>query len=266
MKYEVIKFKGPRQMAEYINTTPNKGVWDYAIENDTPAHLRKFFGYSSVSAALDVMTKGDVKNAKRIKEAGKILEAQTAQGSSKFERSVVGVLPNVPAYILGLPKQMYNVKREYNKKPVLSVFVNVTVPCYIEADDMAMAGAKIANVVKAIESKGYRLNLSAFCAINQEDGSAQVISLKIKDSDSALNLFNAAFGLINPAFFRAACLSVLQKRHTQISGHGMCIYHNEKEIKEALSVKDSIVLSLYDIISQRLSVDSIANKINEAIK
>lgn len=165
-----------------------------------------FIGVESEEKANDLLLYGDEKTVKKI-ECKELKRFKSTK--STLYRSPVGFTPCVGAVMAGHPNNMYNIHTtQYNSCKVLNLFYAIDVPYFISTDDITAVSVKILNVIAALESKGYRVNLyiASVCypIINKKTTYSTLLSLfvKIKDSGKKLNISKIAYPLTNPAMYR----------------------------------------------------------------
>lgn len=196
MKEYFEKYDNIITFAESLNR-PRKG-----FIADDPKTDPSFIGIDSAEKADDLLLNGDVETAKKINT---FACKQTPQSTkTRIINAPYGFVPNVPRFLSGRPDNMYNVKAQtYKSTKVLTLVYFVGAAFYVNADDLAKAGAKLLRVVATLESKGYRINLHVSYLFLTEDGENKLsLFVKIKDSGKPLNLAKVAYPIAHPSFFR----------------------------------------------------------------
>ena len=218
---------------------------------------------ATLSESVNFLENGDADAAAKIKAEGNIIAKKRGTGAPNLESSVVGCVPCVPNYLRGVPKTMLKIDRQYPKKPVIDVYVDTTIWDGIDLDKLAIAAAKIANVIAATERAGVRCNLYAMCGCKR-DGNYAALFVKIKDSRAPLNLLNIAFPLTNRAFCRMCFLRWFHGASDKYFRNNGSVMSGT-EIRNVFNVK-GVLLSTSDIVRYGTSIDSIATTINSYIE
>lgn len=218
---------------------------------------------SGAKKAADMLIDGDAKSAELIHECTGIREFSQAVQSIKIKRDVTGCLPCIPAYLMGLPKQMLNVHKEPKPAPFVNIYVNTTVPYFVTKSDIAKAGAKVAAIVKAIEKKGIRVNLFAVihAKLNQKTDERYILGVRVKKADAPLNLLNMAFCFINEAFLRKVYFSHLERHCSEyVSSYGW-VSRDKDTMKKELG--EGIFFNTYDIIQNNSAIEDLVKHVND---
>lgn len=226
---------------------------------------QKWYGVESVEEAMTLLDTGDAKKAAEIKAQGEILAEKTCGRAPRIETAVVGCLPCVPNYLRGVPNAMYRVRTEHRDTPVIDIYLSLTFYDGMNTDKVAMAAAKVANVIAATEMAGVRVNLYAVCA--GRDGSKEWgFSVRLKDSDTPLNLLNVGFALCNRAFFRVCFLMWMEQRLDKyISGHGRPA--KTEQIRRAYAKQPTdVVFNLMEMVENNTPLEELEDTINRAIR
>ena len=261
MRYESVA----ELSAALINAEPLK-VWKDSYErvrkNMSDRECKDFAG-ETFADAFELLDKGDAKRAAMIKAEGEILNEAQGGMMPKIEVGVYGCIPSVPNYLRGVPTNMMRVVREPRRNPIIDVYVDTGISYSTRLKDAAIATAKIANVITAVEMNGVRVNLYAVYG-TQDKGDAAGFAVKIKEANSPLNLLNIAFPMTNSAFCRVVSLHWQERNSDKVwSCHGHLM--SAKKVAETFDL-DGLTLSVQDVIDKCTSVDNIANKFNEYLK
>lgn len=261
-------------MANIINRYESVEAYASSLSEHEPYDEWKEYGLASegtrrgwygcsMDEAVKLLSKGWATGAKAIKTNVDII----CKGGKRVPRlynSVVGCVPNVPNYLMGLPKQMMQVRTEHRHKPVIDVYVGTDIYDGIDTDEVSMAAAKIANVVTSIEKSGVRINLYTVSAIDGQDGNNYLQITKIKDSRAPLNLLNIAFPLTHRAYCRRINLRWMETHiDHRLSGYGRPL--GESEITDILNNK-GVFFNIIDIVGRRTSIEEMTSKVNEYLK
>ena len=199
MRYQsVAELSGALRDAQPLKVWRNS--WERVRRDMSDKDCKKFAG-ETFADAFELLDKGDSKRAAMIKAEGEILNEAQGGTMPKIEIGVYGCIPSVPNYLRGVPANMMRVVREPRRNPIIDVYVDTGISWNTKLKDAAIATAKIANVVTAVEMSGVRVNLYAVFG-TKEDNDAAGFCVKIKEANSPLNLLNIAFPMTNSAFCR----------------------------------------------------------------
>lgn len=247
------------------NAEPLK-VWKDSFERvrkDMSDKKCKNFAGCTFAEAFELLDKGDAKRAAMIKSEGEILNEAQGGTMPKIEVGVYGCIPSVPNYLRGVPTNMMRVVREPRHNPIIDVYVDTGISYGVKCKESAIAAAKIANVITAVEMSGVRVNLYAVFG-TKDKGDAAGFAVKIKEASSPLNLLNIAFPMTNPAFCRVVSLHWQECNSEWVwSGHGNLM--TAKTIAETFGL-DGLTLSVQETVSYGYSIEDIARKFNEYLK
>lgn len=260
-------FDSTKDLAEYLHTHEPQEDWKIHFESVTQhskGYLQDFAGVRNVDEAFNLLERGDANSAARIKAKGNIRVKMTG-ASPSLETAVVGCVPHIPNYIMGLPKQMMKVTRIPRKIPVIDVYLFISFASRTSADSIANAGLAIANAVNATELKGVRVNLYAVCSSADRHGHKYAVVTKIKDAKEPLNLLNVAFPIIHPAFFRVCYLLCLEANTPKyISNHGWAL--DFTGIRELRIHGDGALIDVRSMANDGLGEEYVAEEINKCFK
>lgn len=200
-------FERYESISDFVNALNARQVdpfyKDILISHKTGEERAAFTGTKSFEEADDLLMNGDLETAKKMNiKARNIKQAKGVKNT--ITRGPVGFVPNIPAYLSGNPNNMFSVRSQsYKSTKVINLIINNTVPYYVGGDELAEFGVNLLNVVAALESKGYRLNVyitdTSYFDKSKNTG---VIVVKIKDSGKPLNVTKVAYPLANPSFSR----------------------------------------------------------------
>ena len=190
-----------------FNDYLNNGAQQPAFKDDSHTNSERFTGTASYDEAEERMMKGDSDLQKKIEEAGvaqtRIKVQKQAQRRQTYS-SVVGALPNVPAYISGAPNCMIAQRLIKTKKKVLTVGYSMTAHGGVDKEDIIKASAKIVSAILNIEATGVRVNLyTLFCA--KKNNNTIGLSLKIKDASRKIDTLRMSYPLAHSSFLRRQC-------------------------------------------------------------
>ena len=162
-----------------------------------------FTGTKSFKEAIDLCKYGDEELRKYIYEQN--LKFDNVDTCNKVKRStvndVVGFMPNVPNYIMGVPTNMIRDNRTMINSKVLNVYINVSAAWYVNKDDIKRIAAKYVCAINKLEEEGYRCNIYAGSA-GERMSKKNLLVVKIKSDKEPMNLAKMAFPLCHPSMLR----------------------------------------------------------------
>lgn len=220
----------------------------------------------SIEKAKRLLRFGDVENAAKIRAAGDIVPPP-CEHKPQIRSSVTGCLPNVPNYLRGVPNQMYQIRSNSRKKPVIDMFIEITVADSTDLDKLAKVAAILANSIAAVELAGYRINLNVLYGCQNLKGNICGFCLNIKQADAPLNLLNIAFPLLHPAF-SVICGGIWVDKNVKQSirwgryRYG-CVLRVD-DCKREFDLK-GIFFSLRQMIRDNETTETVTQKINDYI-
>ena len=261
MRYEsVAELSAALRNAEPLKVWTDS--WERVRKNMSDAECKKFAG-ETFADTFELLDKGDAKRAAMIKAEGEILNEAQGGMMPKIEVGVYGCIPSVPNYLRGVPTNMMRVVREPRRNPIIDVYVDTGISYGTKLKEAAIAAAKIANVITAVEMSGVRVNLYAVFG-TKEGSDAAGFAVKIKEANAPLNLLNIAFPMTNPAFCRIVSLHWQECNSDKVwGGHGNLM--SAKKIAETFEL-DGLTLSVQEAINDCSSIENIAKKFNEYLK
>lgn len=262
------KYESLKSFNDYLNAgTLQPDFSDYSHTNGI-----EFTGTVSYDEAEQRMMRGDSDLQKKIEEAGVAqmrINVQKRMARRQTYSSVVGAIPNVPAYISGAPNSMIAQRTVKTKKKVLTIGYSMTAHAGVDKDEIIEASAKIVSAILSIEATGVRANLySLFCAKKR----SQIIglSLKVKDASRKIDTLRMSYPLAHSSFLRRQCFrweEVTENIPSCFGGGSYGAVPQFDEVSEFFKRNgmklDKVIM--FDRIT-RMSVDDIVEMMTEAAK
>lgn len=265
MKNVISYYKNLSELNNELDKDTYKDWSDHeeTIDKRTSSHQKKWAG-ALLPEARQMLANGWAEGAAKIKAAGKIVARDSeSRGTPRLKSAVIGCVPNVPAYLMGVPKQMLRIDTLHRHKPVIDVYVSAVINAGIDVDELTRSAAKVAGIVTAIEKTGVRVNLFVVEGIeNNEETNSWCVVTKIKDSRAPLNLLNIAFPLTHRAFTRSIFLR-WEETHikTHMWGYGRVM--KECELKREYPQLKGLFYSLIDITEQKTPLEQLVRQAND---
>lgn len=165
----------------------NKGA-DSGVKSMDEARNLLRFGYEPAVEKLKASVKASISGDKK---------------RISFFNDVVGYQPVVPLALMGVPNSMVNMAMKPIKAKVITVVYEATAACSYSARELEEAGQKFLGALLDLEAQGYKFNILVSQNYwNRSDG-ADLLLIRIKNSNTPLDLKRMSFPLTHPAFFRA---------------------------------------------------------------
>lgn len=176
-----------------------------------------------------------------------------------FRNDIVGFQPNVPNYLMGIPKNMINMSTSYVKTPIIDLYYDSSFYGSSSSDNFIEAGKKLIEAILTLERNGYRVNLyncQIFCESDDEPNIDMRI-LKIKDSNRPLNINRMTFSIAHPAMSRGFDFEWMSKvpGGTERNGYGKVFSETFSK-----SVRDKIVYEVLGKNARLITSHMILNK------
>lgn len=185
---------------EVVKDGKTREITDNRFDNMMKTCDEEFTSVKSYDEALDLLKNGYQPTVEKLNESLKC-KANGFEKRIQFENSIHGFSPIVPLALKGVPNSMMNMTMKPIKCKVIDVYYDMTTSCGTKTKTIIENGQKILSAIVALEKKGFRFNLYAVQSYF-EDGSGDMLCVKIKSSDKPLDLKRMSFPLTHPAFFR----------------------------------------------------------------
>lgn len=249
MKY-FEKFDSLTKFRQAIDSRPINPIF----QNRTLASVsgsRYFTGTESYDEASALMANGDNTNLDKINSVhidGTIKDSR--KFLSKIEKSICGCMPNVPAYINGVPQNMFNFRRVQRSTKIVNVVINGTVSADVATSDIVKVAARIASVISSVEKRGLRANLYVTFASKRDNDNVGVL-ICLKKSSAPLNLLNIAYPLINPSMLRRHFFKFLETCPVRIAKGYADGYGRPSECNDEVRkiVPDAHIMSFAELLN-----------------
>lgn len=254
-----------------FNDYLNAGMMQPAFKDDSHTGSESFTGTASYEEAEQRMMQGDSDLQKKIEEAGVAqtrIKVQKQVQRRQTYSSVVGAMPNVPAYISGAPNSMIAQRLIKTKKKVLNIGYSMTAHGGVDKDDIIKASANVVSAILNIEATGVRVNLyTLFCA--EKNSHTIGLSLKIKDASRKIDTLRMSYPLAHSSFLRRQCFrwEEVTENVPECYAHGYGRVPEPREQEEFFKrngMKLDKVLAFDDV--RYMSTDDIIKAITEAAK
>lgn len=253
----------------------------YLCENETQPNFKGFECSQSEERENDNFRKtktfedanylllhGDKELAKKIEDAGVAktrLKLKAQQTRRQLFSSVVGVAPNVPNALAGVPTSMISVKEIRCKTKVLNIFYNIAIDYTLSADTIVKLSAKFVSACMLLEAQGFRLNINAGCVCRKKGKQNIACSVLIKSASQPFDVLKMVYPLAHPSMLRRHFLRFIEVTEKVsidfVNNYGVPVKH-EETIKEIINNREKFnaVLSFYDI-NKEMTAEEVAKEI-----
>lgn len=237
--------------------------------NSSRSGSKDFTGTKNFEEALDLLKNGYEKPLEKIKNAvAKDLKISQSRPRRTPHNSVVGFVPNVPNYLLGIPEQMITIHQTPEKIKAISISYYIGNNCGTRAEDLEDAGIKILNVINRLELSGVRVNLDVVAMCTKSGSEWQIASVNVKDYKEQLDIKKLCFPLAHPSMFRRFGFAWLE-RSTDMKadfscGYGRSARKDEEQELESVFGENELFIT-QDHVSE-LTVDELIDFVNKKFK
>lgn len=214
MKINLEKFDSIETFLKVIETRPKNEVMKYA--NASHDGDKAFTGTQNFDEAMELLKNGYEKPLNKIKsEISKDLKISQSRPRRTPRNAVVGFVPNVPNYLLGVPEQMITINQTPQKVKAVSIIYYIGNNCGTSASSLEKAGITMLNVINRLELSGIRVNfdISAMCTqrIEKPLEEWQIVTINVKSYREQLDIKKLCFPLAHPSMFRRLGFAWLER-------------------------------------------------------
>lgn len=223
--------------------------------------------------ANNLLLHGDKELAKKIEDAGVAktrLKLKAQQTRRRLFSSVVGVAPNVPNALAGVPTSMISVKEIRCKTKVLNIFYNIAIDYTISSDAIIKLSAKFVSACMLLEAQGFRLNVSAGFVCRKTNKQNIACTVTIKSASQPFDVLKMVYPLAHPSMLRRHFLRFIEVTKSVsidfVNNYGIPV-KQEETIKEIINNREKFnaVLSFYDI-NEEMTAEEVAKEIIKRCK
>lgn len=211
-------------------------------------------GVKTFQEALDYMKTGYQPTVDKTKQFLKNISLSGTGKRVKFSNQVVGFAPIVPLALQGVPTCMMDSKMAPIKTKVIDVYYDMVASSMTSPKRILEAGQNLLGAILKLEAAGYRINLYA---VQTYTGSkdADMMVVKIKSSNTPIDLKRISFPLTHPAFFRVIGFDWYSKtpkgKYRSCYGHAMAYeWDNDKITKgfEEMFGRKCVVFNCSEVV------------------
>ena len=135
----------------------------------------------------------------------------------KITNGVVGHTVIVPLYLQGIPTSMITTRTVINNK-IVNIFYNMSVPGYVDSEDIMDTTKDLMARVMELETQGYRVNLYLI-RVNGTDHK-HAFGLRLKSDRERFNAKKMAFPLVSSSMNRRIGFRVAEALYETSIGYG----------------------------------------------
>jgi hypothetical protein len=259
------KFDSIDSFIKTINSRPKNPLMERADASRTGKE--SFAGTKSYEEAENLLKNGYTKPLEKIKNAvSKDLKIAQNRPRRTPYNAVVGFVPNVPNYLLGIPEQMIAVKQIAQKSKTISISYFIGNNCGTSTAELEKAGITMLNVINRLELSGIRVNLDVVIQCTFTWDELQICSINVKSYREHLDLKKLCFPIAHPSMLRRFGFAWLERStHMENSfalgyGRGVTKENENEIIKNVFGENDFFITQSH---VAEMDTEQLLNYINE---
>jgi hypothetical protein len=258
-----LEFDSVAAMARYLETTDKlPGSGDFSIREDKGKHGGMEWDEAmSLAKAGGYWAEGAEKMVQGVADAAALRENHA---QPMLTNTVAGFMPDVPAYLAGVPDCMVAFEEgdiSQIQRPVVTIGVGIFA-WSVSPSAVINRGVAILSLIDAIESVGYRVQLD-YVGDNTGDGGFKKIRVVLKRAGDHWNPGQVAFATAHAAMLRRLTVACLERdpatvpRTKEGYGHGDDGYIEEYSLAFPYMTTDRGYDSLEDALEsvERIAAD-----------
>lgn len=197
--HEIVEFKSLNEFIEYIENTPENELFKNACYKSSKAiDSRGWYLTKSLDEAINFAKYGWNEGAKDLNTNFKIATKNaTSDIVLKQVLDVAGYQAVVPLYLQGAPMNMINKKPQVIKQKIITINKVTSFSSGISSSQVIKETTKCLEIIKKIESKGFRVNLNLLISTGKV-----CVKIRLKSANERLNIAKLAFPVVHPSMFR----------------------------------------------------------------
>ena len=202
---ESVEFDSLNEFYNYITNTPFNKTFCWHKHSSVDG-TKEFTKTENFEEAIELFKNGWSDMATDLVKKLKVVESKTQPTMKpKSTLSVCGYQAVVPLYLQGVPNNMVNKKMVPVKQKVITLNKSICYSCMITTEQIIEESIKTLQIIKKLESQGYRCNLNILWAVSEKFGNTGkrfAIKVRIKSANEKLNVSKLAFPLVHPSMLR----------------------------------------------------------------
>lgn len=198
---EVIEYSSLSEFYDYIMNTPyNKTFENHSHSSVTGS--KEFTKTYSFDEAVSLFKNGWVDMSTKLTQKLNVADKNLRSNRRpKIILSVQGYQAVVPLYLNGCPQNMVNSKMVSVKQKIITLNKSVSYSAYTTTEQVEDESVKAMQIVKRLESQGYRCNLNIVLGVFK--GTRRfIVKVRIKNANEKLNVSKLAFPMVHPSMLR----------------------------------------------------------------
>lgn len=204
-KTEVVEYDSLQEFYKYICDTPFNEAFRWK-EHSSVTGSKSFTKTKDFDEAVELFKNGWSDMASKLVQKLKIVESQTQpKMKPRSKLDVCGYQAVVPLYLQGVPTNMVNKKMVPVKQKVITLNKSLDYRGDVSSETIINESIKAMQIVKKLESQGYRCNLNIVLGTEAGYGKENkqfIIKVRIKSANEKLNISKLAFPLVHPSMLR----------------------------------------------------------------
>lgn len=198
---EVIEYRSLLEFYDYITNTP----FNKAFENCRHLSItgsKEFTKTYSFEEAVGLLKNGWVDMSTKLTQKLNVADKNLRSNRRpKTILSVQGYQAIVPLYLNGCPQNMVNSKMVSVKQKIITLNKSVSYSALVTTKQIEDESVKAMQIVKRLESQGYRCNLNIVLGVFK--GTRRfIVKVRIKNANEKLNVSKLAFPMVHPSVLR----------------------------------------------------------------
>lgn len=226
------EFNSINEFYKYICDTPFNEAFRWAnhASVDSGRWAERWTKTNSFEEAVDLMKNGWTDMAQQMTQKLKATPDMELMHQMRTVIGVAGFQPVVPLYLAGVPTNMVSKQMVPIKRKVINVTKSVDYAGGVSADTIVEESIKAMQIIKKLESQGYRVNL--YIALGSFKSSTEIVcKVKVKSASEKLNVSKLAFPLAHPSMLRRLFFRYIEVNphvtRAFVGGYGAPAIYNE---------------------------------------
>lgn len=230
------------ELINYLETHPSKRY------NSSSEGTYDFTGTKSLQEALDLCKYGDEELRKQIYE--ETLKFNSIDSIDKIKHmlvnDVVGFMPNVPNYVMGIPMNMIRDNRTVVKSKIINIAINISASWNIRQKELKNNAAKYLAAINKLEQEGYRCNVYSISSSSYGKADNLLVT-RIKTDREPMNIAKMAFPLCHPSMLRRLKFKWMETLDYDFGqGYGSPNHTPETLLKKLFNNDKIVILNVAD--------------------
>lgn len=198
---EVIEYSSLSEFYDYITSTPFNKTFE-SCKHSSVTGSKEFTKTYTFEEAVGLLKNGWVDMSTKLTQKLNVADKNLRSNRRpKTILSVQGYQAIVPLYLNGCPQNMVNSKMVSVKQKIITLNKSVTYSAFVTTKQIEDESVKAMQIVKRLESQGYRCNLNIVLGVFK--GTRRfIVKVRIKNANEKLNVSKLAFPMVHPSMLR----------------------------------------------------------------